>query len=70
MPATIEIKKRQLDTGISNRDLAGTYGCSEQFISMVINGHRRSRNLERHIAERLGAPLRELFPRKSPSQAA
>ena len=70
MAETIEIKKRQLDIGLKNREIAAGYGCSEQFVSQVISGVRRSKSLEKHIARRLGARVEELFPRESSSQAA
>ena len=63
MAETIEIKKRQLDAGIRNQEIALEYGCSKQFVSMVILGVRRSRKLEAYIARRLGARVDELFPR-------
>ena len=70
MAETIEIKKRQLDAGLKNRHIAAEYGCSEQFVSQVISGVRRSRKLEKYIARRLGARVQELFPRDEAEQAA
>ena len=35
-------------------DLAKEYGCSKQFVSKVLSGKKKSKRLEKFIAERLG----------------
>ncbi len=70
MAETGEIKKRQYERGIKNKDIAEVYGCSEQFVGQVIKGNRRSKKLEAYIARRLGARVGELFPREKAVQAA
>jgi transcriptional regulator with XRE-family HTH domain len=50
------------DRGISLSDVARDLGKNLSVISRVNRGQRRSRTIERAIAERLGLPLTEVFP--------
>ena len=70
MAERLIIKIRQLELGITNREIARAYGCSEQFVGQVINGHRTSKKLQAYIARRLGRVVQELFPQDRTSQAA
>ncbi len=67
---TGEIKKRQYDQGVKNKDMALEYGCSEQVVGQVIMGKKTSRPLQAFIERRLGARVGELFPRRDAVQAA
>lgn len=51
-----------LSAGYGLRDFAEAHGCELPFVSLVVNGHRRSAALEALIAETLGEPVANLFP--------
>ena len=56
--------------GIAQSELTGKIGCSQSFLSMVINGHRigakAKGKLARHvIAESLGMAVEDLWPKKA-----
>ena len=50
------------ERGVSLSDVARDLGKNISVISRVNGGQRRSRTIERAIAERLGLSLREAFP--------
>ncbi|MGH7554898.1 MAG: helix-turn-helix domain-containing protein [Longimicrobiales bacterium] len=48
--------------GLTLSGLAKRYRVTKGHLSRVLAGERRSPRLERHVAARLGLPLREVFP--------
>ncbi len=50
------------ERGVTLADLAATLGCGAPLLSQVNGGSKRSRRIERAIAERLGLPLTKAFP--------
>jgi lambda repressor-like predicted transcriptional regulator len=63
-PRTRGEARRELlrERGTSLSDVARDLGKNLSVISRVNGGQRRSRAIERAIAERLGLPLAEVFP--------
>lgn len=57
-----EIKVSLLRAGLSQSELAREYGCSPVVVHQVIMGKGQSRPLKRFLAQRLGVPLKKLFP--------
>lgn len=50
------------ERGVSLSDIARALGKDLSVVSRVNGGERRSREIERAIAERLGLPVDEAFP--------
>jgi len=58
----ISLLKRQK---INVKDIASNLGVSGPAVSMVIHGHYASRRISQAIADAIGRPLAEVFPRYS-----
>jgi hypothetical protein len=48
--------------GYGFKDFAAQYGCDVSFVTLVVNGYRRSVKLEKLVAETLKQPVEALFP--------
>lgn len=48
--------------GKRQKDLAKKLGVTEASVSQVINGHRRSKRIEKALARMVGMPHKALFP--------
>lgn len=67
---TGEIRKRQVEQGVTDREIAREYGCSPQFVGQVIKAKKTSAPLWAFIERRLKARHGELFSREDPGKAA
>jgi transcriptional regulator with XRE-family HTH domain len=50
---------------VTAADVAREAGCSRQFVSAVMHGHSRPTARLLDAAERLGVPVRELYPERA-----
>lgn len=48
--------------GIKGRDVARKLGVTDNWVYIVINGHRKSPRVQKAIADMLGMKVRELWP--------
>ena len=58
---TGEIKDRLMKEGLSITDLASVLDKSRTFVSLVINGHKKSKPIASYIEDILGAKKGSLF---------
>jgi predicted XRE-type DNA-binding protein len=52
---SLDIKIWMMTKGISNRQVARSYGCSEPPVSLFLQGKRTSKGLQKHMIS-LGCP--------------
>lgn len=57
-----EIKALIVLNGISISDIARQAKVSRQWVSMVVNGHKKSRRIRKAIASAVGKSVEELWP--------
>ncbi len=62
------IKSLMALMGISVTDIAKSAGVGRGAVSMVITGRSVSANVQRILANRLGMPIKDLFPDYKPSR--
>lgn len=56
------IKARMVVRGVTTVDIAREAGVSRTWVSLVLHGHKRSKKVERAIAQAVGKPVEELWP--------
>lgn len=57
-----EIKALIVLKGTSISDIARQARVSRQWVSMVVNGHKKSKRIRKAIAQAVGKPVEELWP--------
>lgn len=57
-----ELKIRFLEHDVTQAQVAAKAGVTRQTVSLVCNGHGRSRRVEEIVAQALGLPRRRIFP--------
>jgi len=61
-PNLNQIKALIVLNGTSLSEIARSAGVSRQWVSMVVNGHRKSRRVRKAVAEALGISVEDLWP--------
>ena len=60
----MSIRKKLVEVGSSMTEIAREQQVTIQTVSCVVNGRRRSRRVERAIAQKLGERVEQLWPER------
>lgn len=63
-----KVKKRMLDYGLRQVEVANECGVSTSTVHDVVMGYRKSRKIMEFIAERTNTTVEDLFPRPKPKK--
>lgn len=60
--STRQIKALMVLRGVKSKDIAHETGVTETWVSLVLNGRRKSPRIRKAIANAVGIPVEDLWP--------